>query len=1032
MYNKKTNTEKEAFGDRKDRQESEGYATVKTDMPAGRLPEAKQVLTPDQLGGATSPVTGTSGAETHAACAKSAATKVKSKMKIAPDATVDVLEGKQVGGVPLEITVSNRSVAGFSAISSADDMSKTSYSSGKYRPDSRYGKKRSDDLFEIDNTITEQIAPVVEDSLDLKEAPDAGQGYNGRKQFTQSRAKKNVAGLPQVLLQEASVDFVFDNAVLHTTGQVLDGVDAAADYPTKKADGSAITDVMNKGNYELNKLVIDCEKGHITSVHFEETKYEVPTDPVTRDQANMNWQVDANRVAKSMIKLQTELGRETTEKWSPLGYVINQPYQYNMLYHDIESVTGAMMATAYRAAVSSLSFQRNILAKDGIAPQSSAIKMFVEDFAGDFASSDIIPNGSLSTYVFNRSLYRQGSAAALIDMFDSTPKYHSKADILGMQRSLPLHLSQCDNNINPLHVKPEFMKVLNKAHLFSTPTGNYNPLLPIYATRKITLINPMSLNYFLKGWTNPALASDILKKNKLYDNETGTVAQYSYSYADVRNTYFTKVQHPVVEGILRWLLKHEGAFISTFAGSETSEIEVIIPCDFDFTNPGLFEFMLCSASQDIAWERNICFRDILFAGEQSAYIWNDLESLHDIDPLHSTQLTISGYNEPLKLGKMAPDVQLRTFWNDSFTFMGRSNAVAGTDKYVYALPWYVNERSLSKNSDLYTAKEGFWNEPTAFNMTIPSIRDGIRHEYVDIIKSMSEEDVRLAMDRMIGLPLFIDSEVLNNVTYVYPDTASSTINANIKVGALRYDANSDGRVIIQYDLSHRQLSEISLYCVAKELGWIWPGHADDIKIITEITLDHGDPNFTYVSNDGRNESMDGSRATRLCSYRVKADSMTDGSIDRSAALTQVFYQCFALRDAAEVNATYTCKTGIAPSLSYNDGVAETPNCIYNIDSVNLSSALIITSLNTQSRVTWTKLQRVFFPINPFENCYILDTNAKGVKYDPLESAFDFGVCGTLASDYTQCVLERLDIRDQFGIDYTEDEFAKKSLILRAD
>lgn len=1032
---------KDVLGDREDREQKEPYETKKTDLPEDRFQGKKQVLSPDQLGGKDSAVTGTSGPETHAAA--KAATAIKSKIKVKPDAAVEVLEGKQVGGVPLETTGITRSVAGVSSLSVADDMSKTAYSKGNYRPTTRYGKKRSEDLFEIDNTITEQVVPGFEDSADLRDDPESLQGYNGRKQFKQARAKKNQAGLPQNLLQDASVDFVYTDAVIATTGQILDNIESKASYPIHDGDGNAITDPMQKGNYELESLQLTIQNGHIQSIHFLEKRYHVAADPITRDQANMNWQVDANNVAKSMIRLQNELGRETSDKWSPLGYVIGDPYEYNMLMHDIEATTGSIMAIAYRSAVSSLSFQRNILSKDGIGMQSNAIKMIMEDYAGEFANSGMIPAGPFKDWIFNKKEFAKGSSAAIIAMFDSTTKYRSKGDLLGLQRSYSLHLSQCDNNINPLHVKPDFLKVLNKVHMFSTLDGTYNPRLPIYATRKIKIINPLSLEFFLTDWKNPSNFAASDRTDPLRDQDTGTKSKYWYKYSDQRNDYATRVQHPIVEGLLRWLLKHEGAIASTYGGEGSTAVTVNIPAHFNMTNPGMFEFMLCSAAQDVAWERNIIFRDVLFAGEQSTYIWDDLSSLKELDPLHSTQLTIQGYNESLKMGKLETDTAIRTLWNDSMIFLGHSSAGTGGDKHEYLAPWYFNERSFSGNSDLWTNNEGFFNEATAYNMTMPSIREGVRHEYVDVIKSVSERDLRLSLDRMITLPLPVDKSNLpdysatTGVLDIQPITDSTSINAVVKLGFLRYENNSDGRVIVQYDLttgSNKTLVEDALYCVPKELGWIWSGHSEDIKVITAVAYDQSnhEVSCTYASSDV-GQQYDGSRCERLCSYRVKEDAMTNGSISRSASLTQIFYQCFALRDVAEVNNAYVTKTGLAPGMSFNNGQPESIACIYNHDSSNPTTAVtVVTSLKTESRVRWTKMNRIFFPINPFENAFI-DSNSgatNGVCFDPMDTAFEFGVCGTLASDYTQDVLERLDVRDQLGIDYTEDIFAKASLILR--
>jgi len=1055
------------FDQRKADEKKEGYSSVNSDLPKAGFQETKQVLSPDQLGGANSAVTGADGVEKNQPDTI-AAKELKSKIKVRPDVSVEQLEGKQVGGVPLAGAQATRSVAGVSSQSPADDYSKTPYSKGDYRPSSRYGKKRSEDLFLLDNQVSEQVVPQVDDSKDLKDAPDSKQGYNGRKQFKQTRSKKNfsytngsnhvVQKLPQQLLNDASVDLVHVKKRIYTSGQMITGTNESAsdlnipvgsDYPTVSMNGNSaapVDIVMHKGNYEPKALNITVTNGKISGVNITEDYYELHTDPISRDQANMNLQVDSNNIVKAVIKMQNELGRETTDKWSPLGYVIHEPYEYNTLYHDIEASLGAIMATAYRSAVSSLAFQRNINGKDGINPQSNAIKMILEGYTGILESndSDAIKDTSFNHMLWKKSEYAKGSVAALIDMFDTTGKYKTKADILGLQRSLTLHLSQADNNINPLHCKPAFIKALNKAHMFSTMDGQYNPMLPIFSTKSISLVNPLSLNVFLANWKNPAFLTAEEKQDKRRDISTGTYANYVYKYKDIRSEYTTRVQHPLIEGILRWLLNHEGAFVSTY-GENAS---ISIPFTFDFENPCMIAFLLCSASQDVAYERNVCFRDIIFAGEQATYVWDDLEGLDKLNPLYSSQMKINGYNESLTLGKLDQDTALRELWSDQMQLTKHSGG-----KVQYMLPWHFNETAFGNTAGgSYTKREGFFNEESAFNMSIPSIREGVRHEYVDLIKSMEERDIRLALDRKVDIPVFDSSEVITgtiggtSVTLWTKHTnynSSETLNAKVKLSTLRYDPNSDGRVIAVYDMkddSNTDITHHALYLCAKEIGFIDDDYSD-YSVITEATAternDVWTPSITLVpissdltDNSGFNTKYySGCSPMYITSYRVQAESYSDGAIDRSAALTQVFYRFFAnvAANVAGVNVKFINKTGIIPCLGYLSGLPADVYGVYNLGSNVESTSALDKQIRTHAHRVWTMLQRFFLPVNRFENVFNTEEN---VDYDPLEMCFYFGLCGTLASDFTQDVLERLDVYDQLGLDYTEDYFCKDSLIFR--
>lgn len=1047
--------------DRKETEDKEGYKTVKTGEDGKRFSSEKQVLSPDQMGVTESSIPGTEEKVTTSNMPEKAAKSLRSSIKVKPDVSVDELKNTQVGGVPLSSNTGVlRSVAGLSNLSPADDQSKIPYSEGGYRPTTRYGKKKSEDLFEMDNTITEQVVPYVEDSLDLREAPEAKQGYNGRKQFKQTRSKKNMAysvtqnnttydqRLPQQLLNDCSVDFEGRSKLIYACGQMLEGINRQSDYPAVEVtdpSGKNHTDaiIMHKGNYKLKNFKFVLENGKIKSFGFDEDRIVVKTNPLARDQANMNWQVDANNVAKTMVKIQKDLGRETSELWSPLGYVVTQGYQYNMLMHDIEAMTAAMEALFYRSSVSSMAFQRNILAKDGVNPSTNAIKMILGGYAGTLKNSSrqVLKNITFNKSIFNKTEYAKGSPAAIIEMFDSTGKYSTKADILGLQRSFTLHLSQCDNNLNPLHCKPNFIKSLDKAHLFSTVDGTYNPWLPIELTKKLALVNPMSLNIFCQNWKHPDTLTMEDRQDPRRDQESGTYSFYSYKYKDLReNTYWTKVQHPIVEGIIRWMLQHENALAKAYGSNAT----VVMPAEANMLYPTMFGMMMCSASQYVLWKRNIIYRDVLFANDQlNDYMWPDLEGLDKLNPLSSSQLTIGKYDEPLKMGKMAADSCVREFWGNQMSLTDRQSGPTINTKAQYILPWTFNERAFTGD---YTQNEGFFHEELAFNMTIPSIRDGVRHEYVDIIKSMDERDIRLSLDRWVDIPLFNEKEDTNvtilgtEYTHVWtthtPVTTSNIINNYIKLSAVRYEANSDGRVAVTYQLEDTNvvghLDEYSLYCVPRELGWIGE-YYDSENIITNIEETNNGITVTtktmspYTTFDGA-RVYNGYNSNFLVSYRVEADAYTAASIDRSAALSQCFYVFFASSDANDENEEYIKKIGIVPCLSAQKYAELKTMPYYALNSKNATDTVLDNNVITRAPVVWSFLQRYFCPVNKFENCFTVDVSK--TAFDPLETSFYFGVCGTLASDYTQDILERLDVVDQLGLDYTEDVFIHDTPIFK--
>lgn len=1049
---------KAVVADRVENESTEGYKTTETGLPESRFSGKAQVSTAPETKSTAEIVKGNVQPSTQGTTA-SAAVAVKKKMTIRPSSEAELGEGRQVGGVPLGSGEAVANVAGVSIVNPAVDESKIPYSQGGYRPTTRYGKKITTDNFVINNTISEQIHPVVEESKDLKEAPDALQGYNGIKQFKTARGKKNAGYTPASFLYDRSVDFIEHNNIVHTTGQVLDNITAKADYPTEANFGDgpvAIANPMKKANYLLKSFKFDIFDGHIVNPRFEEECYISNGQGAVVEQANQNWQVDGNNVANTIVKLQTELGRETTEKWSPLGYVINQPYEYNMLMHDIEATTGALMAAAYRSAAHSLAFQINKLGKDGAKGVTPVYEMMAGTYGGAL-DSNIFESlgGNLANNVFNNDVLAKGSPAGIIKMFDSVAKYTTKADVFNQQRSFKFHLQSCDNNINPLYVKPEFIKALDKVSLFSTEDGQYNPMLPIHTTKDIMVINPLSLNYFLKDWTNPKV--DATNPN----TDSGTKNVYSYSYNDIRFVYNWGVRHSLVDGLMRWLLRHETNIVKAYATTAdgVEDVEGITwPASFSPSYPSMLAFALCSASQDILWMRNVIFRDVLFAGEQSTYIWEDLHSLKEINPLYATQYTYSDYGSGLKLGAVAPDTAVRIFWPEN---IGYRLDTKNVNQAAYLLPWYFNENAIGT---AYSGT-GYFSTNTPNVMSMPSFRGGVNHFACDLIYGMSERDVRLSLDRMVDIPQC--STIINEGNDIYADNSGRKAIAKtivgraglgrynisndtiaklntIKFGAVRYDKVSDGRVIalLPVDGDYTVLKEDTVLVTPRELGFIFPMPASMVKVQSTYFGDY------YGSRD-EHWAIDGSADVAMVCYRANGTDLDDKAVSRSAALSQSWTKVYAQRVEQIVNhnAAAISITGVAPAVgAFIDGNIGDPTLdasvvvkdgIYALGSAQLSSQFESTSFISLSSFLWTMLQRFYSPINLFEIAY--EVNKTGAAsdlpsaapcIDPLESAIYFGFCGCLASDFNQDILERLNIKDELGMYYTKDEFIKSSLIFR--
>ena len=1016
--------------DRPSFQEGENYPTQENGLPAARFQNETQTAVASQTNtNGKDFINGGKSTGAESIVARSA-TAVKKKMSVKPVSDTELEAGKIVGGVPLGDTAATMSVAGAPAAGISNDQSRVPYSQGGVRANERYGKKISTDNFIINNVVCEQINPSFDEPKDLRESPDAVQGYNGRKQFKSARGKKLYGDHPGATLYERSIDFAGHSAAVHVTGQVIADIDQRSGYPVRPDDANFAD--LHKGNFLLNGLNITVADGHITGITVDETEIVVPAAAEATEQANMNWQVDANNVAKAIVKMQTELGRETTDKWSPLGYVIDQPYEFGMLFHDGEAITGALTGASYKTAAHSLSFLQNKMAKEGVRGISSIAEWMGEDI--QLAANQQVYENAQANDLFSQANCRRGLATGIIAMFDSTGKYANKADFINQPRSLKFHLQTVDNNINPFHAKKEFYKALDKAFLFSTDDGSYNPVLPIHVTDEVKYITPYSLNAWLRGWQNPHVTPtvDVPNHGSFY-RETGITVGCNYEYADLRNHYSWEYVDPFIAGLCRWLLRHEANIVKAFGNGV-----IRMPIHGTNTTANLFSFMVCSAAQDIAWMRNVIFRDYLFAGEQGVYVWEDLASLSEINPVYASQYTYSDYGSALKLGSLSDVAKIRLYWpeiimpREAYYGDATGSGLENTATVSYYLPFYFNENAINPaNASGIDADNGAV-------MSFPIIRNGVNHEFVDVLYSMSERDVRLCLDRMVTTPV---------LTTLGEGVLTGVLAGNQPhYSALRYDANSDGRVIATMLPGANQMHgyrEGAYLATPRELGFLFP-----------LPRSYG--KGYYVANASYAAITDpyitGSTANYITAYQASGNIQHGTVIDRSTSLSQQWIRCFADPLCMAGNNEFVVRTGIIPALScvydttfkeqgadvtttydlVNANLFAVP-AVYELRSGTLERVNGISNANptfvgnntvfSMARMIWTLLQRMYSPINPFEAAWadIGGQNPQtqaivgtGVDTDPLEFAIYFGCAGTLGSDFNQDILDRLNKKDELG------------------
>lgn len=1036
--------------------------------------------------------------------------KVRDRIKVRPDSANSLKnDSPQIAGFSSGSQPLGASAVGFGSVP-VQDASRVPYNRGGNRPNDGFSRKLSNDDVIIDNAVCEQIAPEFTDMTPLSAAEDQKMFYSGRAKFTQERGKKTGGYNPQSLVFDRSIDFEKVDVTVHTTGQVLAtceqrvspiATDAQgktivkALYPTTCAlantaygeenitEGYKDADIqMRKSNYLLKDFsftITADDRGNkrITGIAFGEDETIVTPSVLGQEQANLNWQVDRNNVSKAVINLQTKLGRETTNEWSGLGYATLETMEYNHLYHDIEATTGAIMGTAYRAANSSLAYQQGLkLRKDGARSQDPAVDMFLNGIAetedSSIAISLLKEAGSFTDAIFNPGLYSQGSAAAMIQLFDSVGKYKSKANIFNSQKSLKQWVQTMDNNINVFYAKKDYLMALDTAHVFSTIDGNYNPMLPIIATRCVGLQNPLSLNAFAIGFNRDKWGA----VNDPEYTSAGTKKHWAIKWKDVRNVYFYGATHPIVDGLADWMILHEQAIVRLFASnlSAGNSKVVTIPASFNMLAPTLFTFMLCAASQRIAYHRQLDLIPVLQASDQIGYIYEDLTSLKELNFKFSSNFTLTDYKTPSVPGKLKAASAIRHLFPETFSTFFASNPSVGTSTVGIALPWYFSEEQCSAKYDAQYS--GFLRESSPAMMSYPSTRHGVVHEYTDFIYSMSPRDVRLSLDRMTEVPLPVEVQIsdasidaFDPYSYVSGNsyrTAANIDDSSVSLKAIRYDKQSDGRVamILKNKASGPKavLTRAAVYCAPRELGYLISNLriqplVDKINILTKADTDKGirsgDVQITVGGMFRLHALLDGSCSNTLVSYSAFGPVNKDGVIvDQSAALSQQYSCFFADRTqlANNYNTAFINKTNICPSSSYmfsgKDGAItlsdETQvSAIYELGGLQPASGTFAKKFTTFVPIVWTWLNRTYRPIDVYQNFKgdASDPNpdinnqqppTNFAPYDVMENAFYFNLCGFLAADYNQDVLDRSERVTQLNMFYDADDFISSSLIFR--
>lgn len=876
---------------------------------------------------------------------------------------------------------------------------------GQARSESRMGKKLDAVTKKINFVPAETFDEEFDESKPLAASPDAVQGYNGSPRNTNARSQKNNGFVPGELMFTRSLDEIKRDQAYFTTGQVIksSGVvyaDTPTVMPTKNAIGTYVygdTDnyVLNRGNYLHRNMRIKFDAtGRLTQMKFDVLDASVVSDDSTVvNGASPNNLIDMNYAEMDRQIMDHKAGDEKAEIWTPLARAVKQPTQTVSYLRDIENITGSEVFMAYKKTAACHSYQLNRAAKDGL----KLLTPMAEACCGLGALEDDSKRFSNYTLndIFSEAEYLKGSASLFLAAYDSTTKYKNKGDLLTQPRSFKLALQTADNNMNPLRVKSDFVEVVNGREVFSTIDRDYDPLQPICISDKAGLIHCYNFNEL---YSFDSLNEDGTPK---FANEP-----FRYMYSDLRNNYVVTASIPLLAGMHAYL-NNIGPAIVSIKGASLANKEIVIPMVHSTCFFSLWSLFVLSATPYICRERVSSLKDVLYY-EKSVheYPFHQLGAIKDANPMNALNYGNDDYQMPLVVKRMSPSVALS--WVLPELFWPMDELTAG-DSYAYVLPWYFNQEDFDTNSGTkLTRKSG------RYNMSMPSVRAGVKWGYLDDIYGMDERQVRLALDRMVTIP----GEATEGDKYA---------------GVYKYSQNADG---IPYAVfSGSNLTPKTYISTPRELGWFMVLPAGVISVVvTGNSKANG-----YIANDGPLFGQTSylakywhGRTTDKPANILKATSV---NVDRSVAYVQDWDAIPATNKYDDTEADWGFAMSLADILDGNGAVIEGKSSFkpFTNGAVDGNAETPVTdgngmtfSVMSLQKAYWTRIQKLCMAISPWDARLSRKGGEDAIKLDIFDFLYFFGLSGFKASAYDEDVYNRLTSIMDKGFSFLRDPFFEDS------
>lgn len=972
-----------------------------------------------------------------------------------------------------------------------DDLSATSRADSSYRSSDRTGKRNDPITRKVDFLPSEIIKVTTRQSKALDET-DAKQGYNGAYFNDHAITQRINGGAPAEPLFNRSIDEIGLDMGYYADGQYVTkaGFGELNEYKINNWDpnmnlGNGGYDspiVAIRGSYLLEDLHVSIDTdGKISEFYFSGTdisarKVDESTSRAASDAALRT----INRRELDRNVMVSNAGNESDPSWSPLGEAVSNPSAINLLLADLDASYGDLVFMSTRKLQHALSYQLNKTAKDGMRNVGPMAEMMNGNIEGQFstAGSSVSESNGRSYCLENAEAYCRGGAGLWLHIHDSLSKYTTKGKLLSMPLSFKSAVATAKANLAPLRAHESFISYVQNSELFSTIDNGYDPLLSVVMTDKASVILPY----------------DIEQSYSLSADKQTVLPMFTMHYENMRNKYNEPVYNDFVYALHRYFkeyasrIRNEVTRISsgpstwsaykTSIGQNDNVVRLTIPVQSSTSSISLWDLIVCEIVPYIVESRLSSLTSLLKYERNFGYPYSGIVPLGNVKETDSKNFSFTSTDEPLASSIANPVSALKVTMPEVFWAVKTSRYSNENNRNMVCadvvLPHYfcqtqfeeipLSIRNLDNTNGLI---KGLLLSDTYASMCYPSERSGNGLSFMDTIYGMSEEDYRLALDRMVVYPGYCGTNegLDTKLAVVRLGVDEFKTNPNY---AYKYGMSSDGQPSIPYSVYYVNANDADLVLSIKDvlstprelgLSFVMPAGVST-PIIDLSPLNPSYPNYrsltsSYIALSGPGFTLKTYHSDGTPASAVLGAGSTN--ISTQASLRNMYDRVQCNPTAVHfdhgfvVNAMALGGTGVtADSIVLNDnrvsfrpfvtGSYTDPNSynfaqgVYNNSETQVESTALMNVFSFQ-KYFWTRLQRLPFVINPFDvnaETITYDTAAtgkRGNRFDPFDFLYFFGLCGFRSSDYSELINFRSRMRISQGNAYVEDPFLTKRLQL---